>query len=86
MYGREWKLINTVPFFKTSNKIVSSIGFEYDLATAVNKNVSYAPDFKFSKDKKTLYVPLIAKNNAITGKYLVYKFNGYHFVYDKNAN
>lgn len=80
------ELNDSIKFFQTPTRSFNSIEFSYDLTDYVNsdKNVGY-PEFKLSSDKQTLYVPIIKKNDEITSKFLVYKFNGYKFVYDKNA-
>jgi hypothetical protein len=45
-------------------------------------------EIHFSKDKTRLYVPVTEKNGNqydLTGKYSVFVFNGFMFVYEKNA-
>ena len=82
---RNGRLIDDVPFFKTQTRRFNTIGFETDYSANVNRDAPDHVEFKMSKDNKTLYVPLIKDNGRITNKFLVYKFNGHQFVYDKNA-
>lgn len=80
------RLNDSIKFFKTASKKVNSISCYYDLTLGVNRNreVDF-PHLKFSMDKQKLYVPLIKENDEITSKYLVYKFDGNYYVFDKNA-
>jgi len=75
-----------VPFFKTKSKLLSSIGYAYDLFAFGDKNgKSDPPIIHLSKDKKKLYIPLINGHEKMTNNYLVYVFDGNNFVFDKNA-
>lgn len=69
-----------VPLFKTQTKSLSVINFAYD-----NVLCKSDPNIKLSDDKSKLYIPVVDKDETTTGKYLIYKFDGYNFVYDKNA-
>jgi len=81
------KLLWGVPFFKTSTKTKSSIGYEYDLSSKKNSKLDFKDiNIKVSDDKQTLSIPLTTSDGIITGKYLVYKFDGNEFVFDKSAN
>lgn len=78
-------LNNNYPFFKAATKTLNSISFEYDLSTLQNRDYNSSPDIKVSADNTQIKIPLIKKNSKITSNYLVYKFNGYQFVFDKDA-
>lgn len=78
------RLNDTFKLFKTVNKALSSISCVYDFALDANKKIRQA-SIKVSSDKRTIYVPLINKNDEITVKFLIYKFDGNYFVFDKNA-
>jgi hypothetical protein len=83
---RNGELIGAYPFFKTAKTIVGEINFQYDLQSPKNENKkAEMPDIRLSKDKQTVYIPVITRNDEITKRDLVYKFDGNRFVYDKNA-
>ncbi len=76
-------LVNdTVKLFKTKNGYLNSIDVEYDDTEL--KEMTKVPEIHFSSDNTEMYIPLI-DNDRYKGKYLVYKFDGYKFVYDKNG-
>ncbi len=90
LYGHEisaYKLqngkIGQFPIFKTKDKTFNSIGFGIDYLVPGNEYNNYGTTIKLSSDSKTMYIPLINSDDVITGKYLVYKFDGKHFVYQK---
>ncbi len=81
---RSGKLISAYPFFNTTKETVGEISFTYDLEVAGNEH-AYMPVIEISKDKQTIYIPVINKDEKVTTKDLVYKFDGNRFVYDKSA-
>lgn len=81
---RSGELISAYPFFKTTKETVGEISFTYDLEVAGNEHANM-PVIEISKDKQTIYIPVIDKDEKITTKRLVYKFDGNRFVYDKSA-
>jgi len=62
------------PIFQNRKKCFSEIGCD------TSDTVEF-PVIKIQDRNKMLLVPLIDKNGHQTGKYLVYKFNGYKFVF-----
>jgi len=84
---RNNKLVWNIPFFKTSTKTKSSISYGYDLSLDKNSNFDFEDiKIRMSEDRKTLSIPLITNDNKITGKYLVYKFDGNEFVFDRESS
>lgn len=73
-------LQDTIKIFKTAKKSYNSIGIDYDWQSADNEETIH-----LTADKKKLYIPVIENDLKYTGKFLVYIFDGYHFVFDKNA-
>jgi hypothetical protein len=63
---------------------VGEISFTCDLDVPGNEHAEM-PEIRISKDKRTIYIPVINKDDKVTTKDLVYKFDGNRFVYDKNA-
>ena len=83
---RNGEFIGAYPFFKTAKTTVGEINFQYDLEAPINENKkAEMPDIRLSKDKQTIYIPVITRHDEITKRDLIYKFDGNRFVYDKNA-
>lgn len=79
------KLKHDYPLFQTKTKNLASIEFEVDFSAENKYNTSYSDgEAKITTSNDTLLIPII-DNFSPTGKFLTYKFNGYKFVYDKNA-
>ena len=74
------KLVET-PFFKTKTKLLKSIDVP---ATEVEWNE--AGLIKFKDHNKTLLIPITIKEGGATGRYLTYRFDGHHFVFDESAH
>lgn len=78
------KLKSNYPLFQTKTKMLPSIEFEIDLSADNKYNTSYADgESKISADNKTLSIPIV-DGLSPTGKFIIYKFDGYKFVYDHN--
>ena len=73
------ELKDTAKIFITPKKSYNRIDIEYDLTSATEKNTIH-----LSEHKEKLYIPLI-EGLKFKDKYLVYVFDGYNYVYDKNA-
>jgi hypothetical protein len=73
------------PFFKTATQTLKIISYTYNAASSQFKG--QAPIMHLSRDHKQLFIPIVngIYNEQLSNKYLVYKFDGYQFVYDKNA-
>lgn len=79
-------LNDTVKMFKTAKGTLSDISYYYDRQTNVDdKTGDQKNTLHLSEDKKTLYVPVVDNDGKVSGKSLVYKFDGNLFVFDKNA-
>ena len=68
---------DSIAVFKTKTELLNSIDCGYDWDGDFNA-------IKLSPDKKKLYIPLV-DGEIKTNKYLVYKFDGNQFIFDKNA-
>jgi hypothetical protein len=77
---KDGNLICQFPCFITSSKSVGYIGFNYDFSLPINRDAEF-PEIKFSKDNSLIYVPVIDTDDAVTKKYLTYKFDGYRYVF-----
>ena len=78
------KLCDTVRLFKTTKKTINSFSFYYDLSNPATKDTIAGTSL--SEDKMRLKIPVVVGNGLITDKYIVYKFDGDYFVFDKNAH
>ncbi len=74
-------LNDSVKIFKTKNDYLNSIDVDIDYSEL--KVSSKYPEIRFSDGNTKIYIPLI-NDNRFDGKYLVYKFDGNNYVFDKN--
>ena len=67
-----------IKVFKTKSQLLDTID------CPLHDTVEYQENsfVKISKDGQTVFVPIITKNNVVSGKYLNYKFDGNKFVFD----
>lgn len=75
----------SVDVFQATNKTLNDINYNYDLSS--NYNYDNGGEYyviHLSKNNKKLYIPLV-DGDQMTGKWLVYVFNGYKFIYDEKA-
>ncbi|WP_276133915.1 hypothetical protein [Polluticoccus soli] len=72
-----------VKAFETKSKILSSISYEYDVTWGGPNRTADPPVIKIDWPKKTFRIPLIDEKNRITGRHLVYAFNGQRFKYQR---
>ncbi len=73
------KLVAT-PFFRTTKKTLSSISYNFD-GQANPPNVDN--HIHVSADKQKLYIPIV-NVASVTDKYLIYKFDGSQFVFERD--
>jgi len=69
--------------FKATNKTLSRIEYGYDYMT----NYSFKKmkeEYTLYINKQKLYIPVV-EGEKITGRWLIYVWNGEQFVFDKNA-
>lgn len=76
-------LNDTVKFFIAGKKQLNNISYYYDLFASADKKKDNST-LHFSSDMKTMYIPVV-DGEVLTGRYLIYKFDGEHYVFDKNA-
>lgn len=69
-----------VPVFKTKTQLLDSIDVPASLLEWDDRDL-----IKFKDNVRTLLIPLIGKDNKVTGRYLIYKFDGGKFVFDPKA-
>ena len=81
-------LNDSVKIFRTSKKFLNSIDYGFDTATDVDEKTGKQKHhyIHLSKDKHKLYIPVIAGEHGttMTDRNLVYVWDGYQFVFDKN--
>ena len=76
---------HSVKVFKKGKDYFNSIDYAYELYHNYNaKTRSEIHTIHFNHAKDMLYIPTV-KNDSITGRYFIYKWDGNYFVYDKNA-
>jgi len=85
-YTIEKDSLITTPFFRSGNKVTSSL----DYAARENYSGDTTGGFHgqlvslhFSTDKKRLFLPEISPTGILSFKYFIFKFNGEMFVYRK---
>jgi hypothetical protein len=79
------RINDSIKIFKTAKNILNSIDCEYDYFSNYNdKTAKENYLLHLSDDNHTLFVPLI-DGEKMTGRFLIYKFDGYNFIFDKNA-
>lgn len=79
------RLNDSIKIFKTTKNTLNSIDCEYDYFSNYNeKSMKENHLIHLSKDKQILYIPII-DGEKMTEKYLVYKFDGTDYVFDKNG-
>jgi len=68
-------------FFYIGTDVQTSAGYHYDMSS-FNKPYVKTQPISFSKDMKYLYIPIVLKDGAFEGDYLIYQFNGneYHYL------
>ena len=71
----------TVPMFKTPKQLLDNI----DCRVSDNGEYNEASFVKISEDGQTVSVPIISNGTKVTGRYLIYKFDGEHYVFDPHA-
>ena len=80
-YAIDHGKLEPVYFFRTTKHQLSSISYSHDGQGSIPDADS---EIHLSDDKKTLYIPIV-KDYYVTDKFLVYKFDGNNYVFDKNA-
>jgi hypothetical protein len=78
-YTIEQNELRLVELFKTKGKMSTSISFEFDFFSVVDRPERPLKLIKYDEKKKTISVPVIAENGAVTEVFTVYRFNGKHF-------
>lgn len=79
------RLNDSIKIFKTSKTTLNNIDCEYEYLSNYNhKTRNENNSIHFSKDNKKLYIPIV-NEEKMTNKYLVYKWDGNYYVFDRDA-
>lgn len=78
-YTIEQNELQSVELFKTKEKMSTSISFEFDFFSVVDRPERPLKLIKYDEKKKTISVPVIAENRAVTEVFTRYRFNGKYF-------
>ena len=75
--------IAKLPLFKDKTGSYSELSYDYSLASGEDAGPAHLL-LRFSDKHDKLYIPVI-KDDIFAGKFMVYTFDGYKFVLDKNS-
>ena len=78
-FSIEQNELRPVELFNTKGKMSSSISFEFDFFSVVDRPERPLKLIKYDEKKKTISVPVIAENGAVTEVFTMYRFNGKYF-------
>ena len=78
-YTIEQNELRPVELFNTKGKMSSSISFEFDFLSVVERPERPLKLIKYNEQKKIISIPVIAKNGAVTELFTRYRFNGKYF-------
>ena len=78
-YTIEQNELRSVELFKTKGKMSTSISFEFDFFSVVDRPERPLKLIKYDEKKKTISVPVITENGAVTEVFTRYRFNGKYF-------
>ncbi len=80
------KLNDSVNLFRTPRQQLNEITYTCDFFSNIDSNTGNQRNLiRISDDKQTLFIPIVNDKDEVTDKFLIYKFDGNQFVYDKNA-
>lgn len=71
--------LRPVELFNTKGKMSSSISFEFDFFSVVERPERPLKLIKYDEQKKIISVPVISKNGAVKELFTRYRFNGKYF-------
>ncbi len=71
--------LRPVELFNTKGKMSTSISFEFDFFSVVERPERPLKLIKYDEQKKIISMPVIAKNGAVTELFTRYRFNGKYF-------
>ncbi len=77
---RAGKLRGDVPFFFTKTKQYSDISYNYDFFKYAGREEGL-PQLTYLEKEREVVIPVVTKDNTITDRVLVYRFDGERFVY-----
>jgi hypothetical protein len=69
-----------VRLFKTRTGIRNDLGFGFNLFSVANRTERPVKLIYYEEDEKKLSVPVVMQDGKVTKKFVVYQFNGEHFV------
>ena len=81
-------LNDQVRLIKTQTSVKNSLGFEYDFFSVVDREERPVKLIHYDKAAKAIKMPVVLKDEKfrygrVTDKFIVYKYNGQHFVKTK---
>lgn len=71
--------LRPVELFNTKGKMSTSISFEFDFFSVVERLERPLKLIKYDEQKKIISIPVIAKDGAVTELFTRYRFNGKYF-------
>lgn len=71
--------LRPVELFNTKGKMSTSISFEFDFFSVVERPERPLKLIKYDEQKKIISIPVIAKDRAVTELFTRYRFNGKYF-------
>jgi len=78
------KLNDDIKLIKTQSGLRNKLSYNYDFFSVVDIAIELRPTITFDEATKTIKLPLVNSKGAITGKFILYKFNGQYFEKVKN--
>jgi hypothetical protein len=78
--------LKEISVFQNGEKIPKQLWCQY--TAPLNSTIESLPAIHFNEEKTKLYVPIVEQNEnqyVLSGKFMVYIFNGYLFVFVKDA-
>ena len=81
-------LDDKIKLIKTKSGLRSSLGFEYDFFSVVDRAERPIKLILYDKETKTIKIPVVIvdkdfRNGRVTGKFINYKFDGTYFLKQK---
>lgn len=75
------KLNQKVKLFKSKNKLLSSIFFEFDFFSVVDRPERPLELIKFDKENNTIYIPIVNEKGIVSNNFLIYQLKNNVFQY-----
>jgi hypothetical protein len=79
IFSIEGNKVVKVPIIKTKSGLTSTISFEYDFYSVVERPERPIQLIKYDSAKNTIGIPIVFENGKVTNKYIYYKLTGEFF-------